>query len=263
MAPVDQADELCSLRSSGHLRSHSSEEDFTENIVEDSVAADKANLIETESASALIAPSTRQFQVLGRELSNLEIPKNGNVFEGLENEVEGVEQSVSFQMESHTSVQETAQEAFVPELDHTTSEKNLSDDNDVETIPQESILKRINSHKEMKSYQLGKQLSCKWTTGAGPRIGCVRDYPCELQFRALEQVNLSPRSGSRSKSCFASRSTTGLSSSLSNVATLCGDTTIEPFLGNKGMPQRVEANSGSEFSPLIRGTSVIPVIHTS
>ncbi|XP_019173361.1 PREDICTED: IQ domain-containing protein IQM5-like [Ipomoea nil] len=36
-------------------------------------------------------------------------------------------------------------------------------------------------------------LAKKWSTGTGPRIGCVRDYPTELQFRALEQVNLSPR----------------------------------------------------------------------
>ncbi|KAH1236813.1 IQ domain-containing protein IQM2 [Glycine max] len=270
MDPVDEVDDLLSLRSSGHLRSHSSEEDFTENMngleieettTEDSVAVEKANLIETERPSALMAPSPRQFQILGRELGNLEIPKRGNVFEGLENEIEGVEQScVSFLMESHTGSQETTL-AFVPELDHTISEKkNLSDDNDVETIPQESILKRINSHKEMKSYQLGKQLSCKWTTGAGPRIGCVRDYPCELQFRALEQVNLSPKSGSRSKSSFALRSTILLSSSLSNVASLCGDLTIEPL----HMPQRGESySSRSECSPLIRGTSVIPVIHSS
>ncbi|CAA7397290.1 unnamed protein product [Spirodela intermedia] len=38
-------------------------------------------------------------------------------------------------------------------------------------------------------------MSCQWTTGAGPRIGCVRDYPVDLQFMALEQVNLSPRVG--------------------------------------------------------------------
>ncbi|KAL3644357.1 hypothetical protein CASFOL_012289 [Castilleja foliolosa] len=42
-------------------------------------------------------------------------------------------------------------------------------------------------------YNLAKRMSCKWSTGAGPRIGCVREYPTELQFRALEQVNLSPR----------------------------------------------------------------------
>ncbi|KAE8700336.1 heat stress transcription factor A-2-like [Hibiscus syriacus] len=38
-----------------------------------------------------------------------------------------------------------------------------------------------------------KRLSCKWTTAVGPRIGCVRDYPTDLQSKALEQVNLSPR----------------------------------------------------------------------
>nr|GMD55756.1 IQ domain-containing protein IQM4-like [Ipomoea batatas] len=38
-----------------------------------------------------------------------------------------------------------------------------------------------------------EHLPSKWSTGTGPRIGCVRDYPTELQFRALEQVNLSPR----------------------------------------------------------------------
>lgn len=59
-------------------------------------------------------------------------------------------------------------------------------------VPKEKIIKRINSHKGMiKSYQLAHRLSCKWTTGAGPRIRCVRDYPLELQLRALEEVCLS------------------------------------------------------------------------
>ncbi|WOL20398.1 IQ domain-containing protein IQM1 [Canna indica] len=38
-----------------------------------------------------------------------------------------------------------------------------------------------------------RRLSCKWTSATGARIGCVRDYPVDLQSRALEQVNLSPR----------------------------------------------------------------------
>ncbi|GAA0171715.1 hypothetical protein LIER_25687 [Lithospermum erythrorhizon] len=42
-------------------------------------------------------------------------------------------------------------------------------------------------------FKLANRLSSKWSTGTGPRIGCVREYPSELQFRALEQVNLSPR----------------------------------------------------------------------
>jgi hypothetical protein len=69
------------------------------------------------------------------------------------------------------------------------------DDDDKTAVPREKILQRISSKKETKSYQLGKQVSFKWTTGAGPRIVCVRDYPSELQLRALEQVHLSPRSG--------------------------------------------------------------------
>ncbi|PHT43444.1 hypothetical protein CQW23_17469 [Capsicum baccatum] len=54
--------------------------------------------------------------------------------------------------------------------------------------------KIIHSHISMKSYHLAHQLStCRWTTGAGPRIGCMRDYPYELQFRVMEEVQLSPR----------------------------------------------------------------------
>lgn len=61
-------------------------------------------------------------------------------------------------------------------------------------VPKKAILQRINSKKIANSYQLGHQLSLKWTTGAGPRIGCVADYPVELRVQALELVNLSPRS---------------------------------------------------------------------
>ncbi|XP_004504316.1 IQ domain-containing protein IQM2 [Cicer arietinum] len=269
MDPVDESDEFSSLRSCGHLRSHSSEEDYAENmngmeiggtIVQDSVLK-QAGLIETESESALVTPSTRQFQILGRKLTNLQIPKRGRVFEGLENEKEGAGQTFpSFEMEPLISDQET-EEALVSEKNFDEEKDNDNDnDNDVEIIPEESILKRINSHKEMKSYQLGKQLSFKWTTGAGPRIGCVRDYPCELQFRALEQVNLSPRSRLRCKSSFTLRSSTSLNSNVSCLSSLSGDTANdEPLLvENKSMSQIGELSSRSE---LIRGTSVIPVIH--
>ncbi|RZC93112.1 hypothetical protein C5167_041894 [Papaver somniferum] len=60
-------------------------------------------------------------------------------------------------------------------------------------VPKIKILERINSKKATSSYQLGHQLSRKWSTGAGPRIGCVADYPLEIQQQALEFVNLSPR----------------------------------------------------------------------
>ncbi|KAK7390596.1 hypothetical protein VNO78_25905 [Psophocarpus tetragonolobus] len=45
--------------------------------------------------------------------------------------------------------------------------------------------------KASKSYQLGHQLSHKWW--AGPRIGCVANYPIELRLQALEMLNLSPK----------------------------------------------------------------------
>jgi hypothetical protein len=35
--------------------------------------------------------------------------------------------------------------------------------------------------------------SFKWSTPTGARIGCLRDYPADVQSMALEQVNLSPR----------------------------------------------------------------------
>jgi hypothetical protein len=60
-------------------------------------------------------------------------------------------------------------------------------------VPKSAILQRINSKKALKSYQLGNQLSLKWSTGAGPRIGCVADYPVEVRVQALELTNLSPR----------------------------------------------------------------------
>ncbi|KAL6901785.1 hypothetical protein ACP4OV_004661 [Aristida adscensionis] len=66
---------------------------------------------------------------------------------------------------------------------------------EVVVVSQEKILHRISSKMGTHSYQLGNQLSFRWTTGAGPRIGCVRAYPPELQFRSLEQVSLSPRGG--------------------------------------------------------------------
>lgn len=56
-----------------------------------------------------------------------------------------------------------------------------------------AVLERINSKNATRSYQLGHQLSTKWSTGAGPRIGCVADYPPEVRLQALEFVKLSPR----------------------------------------------------------------------
>ncbi|GAB2272207.1 IQ domain-containing protein iqm3 [Dionaea muscipula] len=60
-------------------------------------------------------------------------------------------------------------------------------------VPKTAILRRINSKKVIDSYELGHQLSRKWSTGTGPRIGCIADYPAELRIQALEFMELSPR----------------------------------------------------------------------
>ncbi|GLT41635.1 hypothetical protein SLA2020_156820 [Shorea laevis] len=72
-------------------------------------------------------------------------------------------------------------------------------------VPKTSVLARTNSIEAAKSYQLGHQLSCTWTSGAGPRIGCVADYPLELRQQALEFVNLSPRTPHSPRTPSASR----------------------------------------------------------
>ncbi|KAL4583679.1 hypothetical protein LXL04_008262 [Taraxacum kok-saghyz] len=54
--------------------------------------------------------------------------------------------------------------------------------------------KNANAHCEKTGLQEQRHAkSPRWTSGTGPRIGCVREYPTNLQFQALEQVNLSPR----------------------------------------------------------------------
>lgn len=72
--------------------------------------------------------------------------------------------------------------------------KEIKTNNNATTVHEEVI--KDKKKVEAQVFDLSKRLSCKWSTGAGPRIGCVRDYPEHLQSRALEQVNLSPRPAS-------------------------------------------------------------------
>jgi len=64
------------------------------------------------------------------------------------------------------------------------------------TMNATTLHKETEKKVEVPVFDVSKRLTCKWSTGAGPRIGCVRDYPEHLQSRALEQVNLSPRPAS-------------------------------------------------------------------
>lgn len=113
---------------------------------------------------------------------------------------------------------ETAEDSLLSEDDFIYPKLNIFEAFDEyseykEPIPQEAILQRINSHRRTRSYQLGEQLQFRWTTGAGPRIGCVRDYPSRLQFEVMEQLQLSPRSDTSSpRSTYSSPTVLGSSS---------------------------------------------------
>ncbi|GMN65899.1 hypothetical protein TIFTF001_034966 [Ficus carica] len=206
-SPADEEDgSLSKQLSSLHVRSHSSDEDLSENLggleaeeIQDTEEINVEELTQKKADStgkatdaALEPHLPKRFLSLNKKSTNLEIPKREKLFERLPCENE----ASSFHLDGHETVEEIAIETFDQD-----SMIPKNEEDEIEAIPEEVILERINSHKGMNSFQLGKQLSCKWTTGAGPRIGCVRDYPSELQFRALEQVNLSPRSSAARSRC--------------------------------------------------------------
>lgn len=262
MSPVDEEDSLVGKkRSSNHLRCHSSEEDFTleveEIIVKDSI---EKVVDSTEQEAALELPKSRRLLSLGKKLTNLEIPKRKDLFEMSNGDHGAVAPSCNDNLKDSPLEDgyETEEEVIASELDSMVPKDMIDEnhvDNKVEDIPEESILQRINSRKGMKSYQLGKQLSCKWTTGAGPRIGCVRDYPSKLQFQALEQVNLSPRSASYLKSQFSPQSTSSLSPKVSTAAGVTEEmrSLSLPVLKMEKLLQR-SIHSRIQFSPILKGT---------
>ncbi|XP_042444842.1 IQ domain-containing protein IQM1-like [Zingiber officinale] len=71
-----------------------------------------------------------------------------------------------------------------------------NDRNEVESkeeVEQPSEQNNAREGSEEVVFEIGKPLSCKWSTGTGARISCVCDYSADLRSKALEQVNLSPR----------------------------------------------------------------------
>lgn len=224
MSPVDEEERgVEKQKSSKHIRSNSSAEDLThrtnvletdETNVEYSSNNVEADTVKPERDALPENPMSSKIQNLSRKLPTLEIPTRNDLVETLKSEnlplvkYDHVEDYDSADEEEEVS---DGEEDYSDDADSKPKplDEDNEEENEVEAVPKEAILQRINSRKGSKSFQLGKQLSCKWTTGAGPRIGCVRDYPSELQFRALEKVNLSPRSALghwRSHSCFSNSS---------------------------------------------------------
>ncbi|CAA7016754.1 unnamed protein product [Microthlaspi erraticum] len=222
MSPTDEDEFSIYKQRSTHMRNHSLEDDLE--AEKTFVFQAKADPIEEETTQVIANPETpKSFSTFGDETQSLgskstKVSEDYDSGDEEEEEEEEEEEMFDLEQESMPSEQSTPRRGGGEEED-------TKDSRGVE-IPEESILKRINSKKESRSFQLGKQLSCKWTTGAGPRIGCVRDYPSELQFQALEQVNLSPRSASVSRLCFSSSSQTPQMSPLWRGMSLPADISI-------------------------------------
>ncbi|KAF8022947.1 hypothetical protein BT93_F0459 [Corymbia citriodora subsp. variegata] len=163
----------------------------------------------------------------GSSITKLEIPEKPSGFHMFGEELtRGLSHWTQFVGSPSEHRYETPEESFLTEEDFMVSKLNMFDEDEADVecpVPREKIMQRIDSHKGLRSYQLGQQLSSKWTTGAGPRIGCMRDYPLELQSHVLEHANLSPRgSSTRSESSGSSR----CSPKVLTPTSLCREATV-------------------------------------
>ncbi|CAN4121358.1 unnamed protein product [Withania somnifera] len=142
----------------------------------------------------------------GVNVDEVEIKKANEDYDNYSGDVKSVEKRLSELLTPSDSPPQAAQEE---EKDHST-ESNGALQTEGRTssyqrtlsgglqsprteVPKIAILERINSKNSTRSYQLGHQLSRGWSTGAGPRIGCIADYPAELRWQALELTNVSPK----------------------------------------------------------------------
>nr|GMC86159.1 IQ domain-containing protein IQM6-like [Ipomoea batatas] len=185
------------------LRSSMSEPDFRTTSSEENTVKcveseeDDSSRTYSKGVENVRAPRSRRARRSRPNIPVLQIPKREDILEMFRGEEKWQPGTSSTPVETPADGYETAEE-YLSDTEFSVSKHNLFDgeteEDFEEPVPREKIARRIVSHKGMKSFQLADQLSCRWTTGAGPRIGCVRDYPVELQFRVLEEVNLSPKS---------------------------------------------------------------------
>ncbi|CAL0322084.1 unnamed protein product [Lupinus luteus] len=77
-------------------------------------------------------------------------------------------------------------------LEHIEGNVGSSDNATASNCGHENMMEHFVNNVE-GSLQERKHKSSKWTTGVGPRIGYVREYPTKLQTQALEHINVSQR----------------------------------------------------------------------
>nr|GMD19376.1 IQ domain-containing protein IQM2-like [Ipomoea batatas] len=231
---VDE-EESVGRKSGVYPRSNSSEPakgglDTDENDTKDTTS----EIIELKENENVAALKSRLYLNFSGKLANLEIPSNDDFLERLKSE--------------------SAEASSLPveQLNDTNSRE------EEEAITEESILERINSHNEAKSYQLGKQLSCRWSTGAGPRIGCLRDYPSQLQSHVLGRVSLSPRSTCRLRLNSPSRAYTHTTPPMSLSRLTLMPCSLSP-LPKMNLSQIMSLHSRRPSTPSCKGIPVISV----
>ncbi|KAL1369424.1 hypothetical protein AAHE18_02G195400 [Arachis hypogaea] len=171
---------------SGHYRpTDDSLNSFLSYLKENGVNLDEVEIRKPNEDSDMYEDKPIESEVI------TEVPTNGNVFSSEPEISKEVETTPSSDKEQEDPQPEPAPTPTPTPTYMRTLSGGLQSPR--AEVPKTSILQRINSKKASKSYQLGHQLSSKWSTGAGPRIGCVNDYPVELRLQALEMLNLSPK----------------------------------------------------------------------
>ncbi|CAN6819332.1 unnamed protein product [Brassica oleracea] len=105
---------------------------------------------------------------------------------------ENFKEFISF-LEEHNVVLTNVKRCAVNEEYSSSFKSTTEEEDEPKEVSEEVELPSEQEERARPVFDHAKRLSCKWSSGYGPRIGCVRDYPVELQAQALEQVNLSPR----------------------------------------------------------------------
>lgn len=101
--------------------------------------------------------------------------------------------SSSFKVETNLEMGDTLPEVTTSFTDAADISNGLREEISITTADKRDDMALTDTAlMECPGFDMGETLSGKWSSGVGPRIGCVRDYPSELQFQALEKVNLSP-----------------------------------------------------------------------
>lgn len=149
---------------------------------------------------------SRRMREMQSKMGTIEIPKREDTLELFEREEQEHEQ----EQEQAGRIKQNGSTVKSPlHESETTGEENSSDSDEFTVSNQklylkingegkeswkENIEKKMNSRRGYESYGLAEQLTSRWTTGAGARIGFMKDCPPkELRFRILEDANLSPR----------------------------------------------------------------------